>query len=84
MGCNHHKKLNTEIPAWLWFSIFPMGIKFTPEEEKKGAELALTIKGKLKEFLKLHDIEDDIITEPNKHDALSICDQCIGRHRLAL
>lgn len=61
-----HKKLDLEIPAWLWFPLYsaePFN-KWTPEKEK----LALAIKKSLKEHLRQHDLQNEIITEPNNFD----------------
>ena len=63
---NHHLKLKNELPAWLYFSFFPAGTK--PKNVEENTKMALRIKGKLKEFLKIHDIENDVITEPNNYD----------------
>ena len=77
MTCNHHKKLDIEIPSWLWFGIFPAGMKFTEEEKTTGEKIALRVKHSLKEFLRQHDIQNDTITEPNRNDALERCDRCL-------
>lgn len=76
MTCNHHKKSDSEIPAWLWFAIFPAGLHFSEQEKKDGEMLAKNIKKKLKEHLKQHGLENDIITEPNNYDSSPICDKC--------
>lgn len=54
-------------PAWLFFSLYetmvPQG-KWNEEKERVASKVLLD----LKKHLKSHDIENPIITEPNKFD----------------
>jgi len=63
----HHKKLKNTVPSWLWFSIYrtvqPIG-KWNEDKE----QIALTIQRSLRDHLVQHDLQNDIITEPNNHD----------------
>lgn len=62
----HHLKGDSTIPAWLWFALYNSepNQKWTDQKEK----LALEIKRKLKEHLIIHDIQNDVTTEPNNYD----------------
>jgi hypothetical protein len=80
MTCTHHKKLNIEIPSWLWFGIFPAGMKFTEQERIEGEKIALRIKESFKDFMVFHGYTKGMIekiVEPNRHDALPRCDKCL-------
>lgn len=61
----HHKKLNIDIPSWLWFPIYNSSPRGWSEEKQ---QIANQIKKSLKEHLRQHDLENDIITEPNQYD----------------
>lgn len=67
---SYHTKMNNEIPAWLYFAISPAGIKNYKLDSELANEIALRVKSNLKEHLKIHCLENDIITEPNNYDSI--------------
>lgn len=64
---HHHRKLTNEIPAWLYFAVFPAGIKQHDKIQEKW-QMVLKIKRSLEEHLRMHGLENPRITEPNNHD----------------
>lgn len=72
--CTHHIKSKSDIPAWLWFSFYPVGLPYVKDEQKD--KLMQQIKKNLMEHLHQHGLQNTVITEPNKYDALPKCDKC--------
>lgn len=68
------KKSKLTIPAWLFFALYnsPPSQKWTEEKEA----VAKCVQKNLKKHLIEHDLQNDIITEPNNFDD---CNMYSGR-----
>lgn len=67
MSSNHHKKLKTEFPSWLWFPIYQV-VEPKHEWTEEKDKIARKIINSLITHLDIHDLANKVITEPNQYD----------------